>query len=94
MGSFWGSPGTLQSAPGLLWDTFWRAWGADVDRFGMILGTQGGVRSENSDKLEFDDPLHENAVFRGFGYLGGRQGEVDGKRLAEPSGVKTIGPKD
>ena len=26
--------------------------------------------------------------------LGGRQGEVDGKRLAEPSGVKTRGPKD
>ena len=30
----------------------------------------------------------------GFGYLWGRQGEVDGKRLGEPSGVATIGPKD
>ena len=29
----------------------------------MILGTQGGVQSENSDKLEFDDPLNENAMF-------------------------------
>ena len=29
----------------------------------MILGTQGGVRSENSDKLEFDDLLNENAMF-------------------------------
>ena len=29
----------------------------------MILGTQGGVRSENSEKLEFDDPLHENVMF-------------------------------
>ena len=29
----------------------------------MILGTQGGVRSENSEKLEFDDPLNENAMF-------------------------------
>ena len=33
------------------------------ERFGTILGTQGGVRSENSDKLEFDDPLNENARF-------------------------------
>ena len=29
----------------------------------MILGTEGGVRSENSEKLEFDDPLHEDAMF-------------------------------
>ena len=29
----------------------------------MILGTQGGVRSENSDKLEFADPLNENCMF-------------------------------
>ena len=29
----------------------------------MILGTQGGVQSENSEKLEFDDPLNENARF-------------------------------
>ena len=29
----------------------------------MILGTQGGVRSENSEKLEFDDLLTENAMF-------------------------------
>ena len=29
----------------------------------MILGTQGGVQSENSEKLEFDDPLNENAMF-------------------------------
>ena len=28
-----------------------------------------------------------STVFRGFGYLGGRQGQVDGKRLAEPSEV-------
>ena len=53
----------LLSAPGLLWGTFWKAWGAYLERFGMIFGTQGGVRSENSDKLEFDDPLNENAMF-------------------------------
>ena len=29
----------------------------------MIFGTQGGVQSENSEKLEFDDPLNENAMF-------------------------------
>ena len=29
----------------------------------MIFGTQGGVRSENSEKLEFDVPLNENAMF-------------------------------
>ena len=29
----------------------------------MILGTQGGVQSKNSDKLEFADPLNENAMF-------------------------------
>ena len=29
----------------------------------MILGTQGGVRSENSEQLEFDDRLNENVRF-------------------------------
>ena len=29
----------------------------------MILGTQGGVQSENSEQLEFADPLNENAMF-------------------------------
>ena len=34
-----------------------------MERFGMILGTQGGVQIENNEKLEFDDPLNENAMF-------------------------------
>ena len=34
-----------------------------MERFGMIFGTQGGVQSENSDKLEFADLLNENAMF-------------------------------
>ena len=34
-----------------------------MERFGMILGTQGGVQSENSNKPEFDDLLNENAMF-------------------------------
>ena len=59
----WGSPGALLNAPGLLWGTFWRAWGVYLERFGMILETQGGVRSETSEKLEFDDHLNENAMF-------------------------------
>ena len=29
----------------------------------MILGTQGGVQSETSEKLEFADALNENAMF-------------------------------
>ena len=29
----------------------------------MILGTQGGVQIENNEKLEFADPLNENAMF-------------------------------
>ena len=31
-------------------------------RFGMNFVAQGGVRSENSEKLEFDDLLSENGV--------------------------------
>ena len=34
-----------------------------MERLGMIFGTQGGVQSENSDKLEFDGLLYENAMF-------------------------------
>ena len=29
----------------------------------MIFGTQGGVQSETSEKLEFADALNENAMF-------------------------------
>ena len=29
----------------------------------MMFLSPGKVQSENSDKLEFDDPLHENAMF-------------------------------
>ena len=34
-----------------------------MERFWMILGTQGGVRIENNEKLEFDDHLNENVRF-------------------------------
>ena len=62
-GGSWGSPGALLSAPGLLWGTFWASWGGNLEPLGMNFVTQGCVRSETSEKLEFDDPLNENAMF-------------------------------
>ena len=62
-GGSWGSPGTLLSAPGLLWGAIWGAWGKNFERFGMSFVSQSGVRRENSEKLEFDDLLNENAMF-------------------------------
>ena len=62
-GGSWGSPGALLSAPGLLWGTFWASWGGNLEPLGVNFVTQGCVRSETSEKLEFDDPLNENAMF-------------------------------
>ena len=62
-GSSWGSPGTLLSAPGLLWDSFWGAWVCNFDLSSIISILPGSVRRENSEKLEFDDLLNENACF-------------------------------
>ena len=59
----WISPGALLSAPGLLWGTLWGAWAGHVACFKMIFDTPGSVRGENSNKLEFDDLLNENAMF-------------------------------
>ena len=63
MGGFWNSPGTLLSAPGLLWGTIWGAWAEHLELFEMSFVSQGGFHHENSEKLEFDDPLNENAMF-------------------------------
>ena len=63
LGGFGGSPGALLSASGLLWGTFWKARGTYWERFRTMFVTQGGVRSENSEKLAFDDPLNDNAMF-------------------------------
>ena len=57
-----GSPGAFPSASGLLWGSFWGARGGHLERFCLIFVSPGGVRSENSEKLEFDDPLNENAM--------------------------------
>ena len=62
-GGSWGSPGALLSAPGLLWDTFWTSWGGNLERLGMIFLSPGDAEGETSEKLEFDDPLNENAMF-------------------------------
>ena len=56
LGWSWGSPRPLLSAP------FWGAWGDNLERFLLMFETQGGVRSENSEKLEFDDLLNENGM--------------------------------
>ena len=62
-GGSWDSPGTLFSAPGLLWGTIWGAWGEHLGHVEKMFASQGGVRHENSEKLEFDDHLYENAMF-------------------------------
>ena len=62
LGSSWGSPGRLLSAPGLLWDGFWGAWVCNFNLFAIISILPGSVRRENSEKLEFDDTLNENAM--------------------------------
>ena len=62
LGGSLGSPGPLLSAPGLLWGSFWAACGDDLGLFLLMFETQGGVRSENSEKLEFNDPLNENTM--------------------------------
>ena len=62
-GGSWGSPGALLSAPGLLWGTFGASWGGNLEPLGRNFVTQGCVRSETSEKLEFDDHLNENAMF-------------------------------
>ena len=57
------SPEVLLSAPRLLWGNFWRSWENNLERFGMIFLPQDDVQSENSEKLESDDPLNEHAMF-------------------------------
>ena len=62
-GGSWGSPGTVPSAPGLLWGTFRGAWDQHLRRFWMVFVPPGGVRRENGDMLEFENPLNEIVVF-------------------------------
>ena len=62
-GGSWGSPGTLLSAPGLLWCTFWTSREGNLERLGIIFLSPGDAEGETSEKLEFDDLLNENARF-------------------------------
>ena len=43
---------------------------------------------------EVPSTTKSTVVVCGVGYLAGRQGEVDGKRLAEPSEAAVVDPKD
>ena len=62
-GGSWGSPGALLSAPGFLWGTIWTSRGGNLERLGVIFLSPGDAEGETSEKLEFDDPLNENAMF-------------------------------
>ena len=56
---FRGAPGLLLGSPGLLWVGFGGALGVSGDVFWMIFLAQRGLRSENCEMLENDDPLNE-----------------------------------
>ena len=53
----------LPSCPGMLWGVFWEALGVSWEAFLVILLLQGGIRSENDEMLENDDPLNGFALF-------------------------------
>ena len=58
--------GLSQAAPERSWTPLGFLLGCLGKRFGFFLlmfETQGGVRSENSEKLEFDDRLTDHAMF-------------------------------
>ena len=62
-GGFGSLLGLSLGAPGLLWETYWGACGSHLEHLWLMFVSPGGVRSENSEKLEFDDPLNENGMF-------------------------------
>ena len=42
---------------------FGRPGGGNLERLGMMFLSPGDVEGETSEKLEFDDPLNEHALF-------------------------------
>ena len=56
---FRGAPGPLLGSPGLLWVAFGGALGVSGGVFLMIFLVRRGLRSENGEMLDFDDPLNE-----------------------------------
>ena len=53
----------LPSSPGVLWGVFWEALGVSWVAFWVIFLAQGGIRSENDEMLENDDPYGTFAMF-------------------------------
>ena len=53
----------LPSSPGVLWGVFWEALGVSWEAFLLIFLVQGGIRSENDEMLENDDPVMRFAMF-------------------------------
>ena len=55
----------LQGAPGVLGGVFLEALGVSRGAFWMIFLGLGSTGRENGEMFESDDPLNENAMFRG-----------------------------
>ena len=69
-GWFWEPPGTSLGAPwaswrapGLLWGALGRALGVILGAFCSLFEEKSNPLNQNSEKLDFDDPLNENAMF-------------------------------
>ena len=60
---FWGAHGLLLASPGLLWVGFGGVLGVFGGAFWLIFSFRRGLRSENFEMLENDDPLNEFVVF-------------------------------
>ena len=58
-----GAPGSPLGAPGSLWGEVLGALGDPGDAFGVLFWVQGACHSQNTENLEFDDPLHGFATF-------------------------------
>ena len=56
---FRGAPGSLLASPGLLWVAFGGALGVSGSVLFMFFLVRRGLRSENGEMLDFDDPLNE-----------------------------------
>ena len=58
-----GAPGSPLGAPGSLWGEVLGVLGDPGDAFGVLFWVQGACHSQNTENLEFDDPLHGFATF-------------------------------
>ena len=60
---FWGAHGLLLASPGLIWVGFGGCFGCLWRCFWLIFFFRRGLRSENFEMLDNDDPLNAFAVF-------------------------------